>query len=178
MTIDNLKLVLWITDSDSDVLLTFFMDSALVSIEAYLWRSLLANDYVEVHNWNAQRRIIVGQYPINTITSIEKNTWTHDVPVWEPTSPELYTFETNTWIIHITDYLERWFNNYKISYNAGYSTIPKDIEMVAIKMASKEYNTRNSQGVKSESVNGDRIEFIWNTWNNDPLSSLSKYKSR
>ena len=176
MTIDDLKKYLWICDDSQDRLLTILLESANSVVENYIGRTLAKEDYTEVINGNAQREILLSNYPVNSIASVSYNTGTHETPIWTALEKTEYTYKSGTWNIFLRTPLTRWFQNYEIKYNAWYDPIPADIKICLLKLASKYYNSRTSDGIKWETVNGDRLDFDTSDIPNDILIILSSYR--
>jgi hypothetical protein len=176
-TLAQLKLYLWISNTDSDTLLTLFLNGANQIIATYIGRNIEAADYETIVDWNWQLFFMVDGYPINSIDAISINTWTIEVPVWEALDANSYSFNSNVWKINFLSPVIRWFQNYKIEYNGWYTAIPADLTLASCKMASKYYNSRNSDWVASESVAGDSISFDVSQIPNDILVILSNYRN-
>lgn len=176
LTVDSLKQYLKICDNSQDRLLKLLLESAISTVESYIGRKIEKSDYNEVINGDAQREIFTKNYPINSITKISYNTGTHETPVWEDLDKVDYTYKSTTWNIYLKEHLIRGFQNYKIEYNAGYTEVPADIQICILKLASKYYNTSTSDGIKWETVNGDRIDFDASQIPNDVLVILSSYR--
>lgn len=175
-TLLDFKLYLWITGDSQDTLLTLFLSSADQMIKSYIGRDIEVKDYTEYLDWNAQKEIILANYPVNTLTSISRNTWTLQTPIWEALEQTTYKLSPNVWKIFLVYALYRGFQNYKIVYNAWYSSIPADLQLACIKIASKYYNSRTSDWITSESVNGDSLDFDTYDLPNDILVILDNYR--
>jgi len=175
-TLTQFKLYLGITTADTDALLQLFLDWANKMVETFLGREIAAQDYTPIVDWNWQLFLVVWWYPINTISKIERNTGDVETPVWEELDKTSYSFNTKIGRINFFSPLLRWFQNYKLTYNGWYSTIPADLVLAVCKLWSKSYNTRNSDWVSAESVAGDSISFDVSQIPNDILAILSNYR--
>lgn len=54
--------------------------------------------------------------------------------------------------------------------------MPADLKIAVIKIASANFNRRTSDGIKSETVNGDRIDFELSEIPGDVVSILNNYR--
>lgn len=171
----ELKSYLWITDSSQDAILQIFVDSANKYITNYIWRNITAQDYTEYVDWDWQRIILLDNYPVNSITSFKVNEWTIETPDWVDVDPNEYKLVPEEWKIFLTFYKRRGFQNYEIVYNAGYSTIPWDLKLAWLKIASTYYNTKDTDWIERESVAGDSITF-WTKETDNILNILNLYK--
>lgn len=176
-TLTQLKSYLNITWTEQDTILTLLLNAANQMIETYLWRTIEADDYVEFVDWNGQKKILLLNYPVNTLTKIEYNIWELDNPVRQEINPTSYKLSPKDWRIFLTFLLRRWFQNYKIAYNWWYTDIPADLVLASLKLASKYYNTKTSDWISGESVNWDSLSFDVSQIPNDILIILNNYKS-
>jgi len=176
VSLSDLKNYLWICDDSQDRLLGLFLDSAESTVLSYIGRDIVAKDYTEIRDGNWQKEFTMKNYPINTITSISLNTWTYDNKVWTVIDDVEYTFDGNVWQIYFRNNLYRDFQNYKILYNAWYNPAPADIKIAVLKLASSYYNSRTSDGIKGETVNGDRIDFDTSSIPDNIITILQTYR--
>lgn len=175
-TLAELKSYLGITGTSEDVLLTILLDSANDFVEGYIGREIASATYTEYADGDGQREILLVNYPVISTTSFEENTGTLETPVWTPIDPELYKLSPKVGKIFLTFYKKRGFQNYKIVYIAGFATIPGDIKLATLKLASGYYNTRTSDGIKSEGVAGDSLVFETSEISSDVLVILNNYR--
>lgn len=143
-TLESLKLDLGIDTSDTskDDVLNMYLEDASSLIDKYIGYGLTAQDYVEkfdiedVPNWNV---ILLKAKPINTVHYIKLNDNTLDTSAYE-------VYEDH--IVLRTGYIG--LNVLEISYNAGYSAIPRDIAVVCRKLAGIMYQFKNNIYISAE----------------------------
>lgn len=176
-TLEQFKQYLGITDDNKDALLQLILDGVNDLVLSYIGRTIEADDYEEIIDGNGQLFFVVENYPINEIMAISKNNWTIATPVWELLDESTYTADGKSGTINFLFNLSRGFKNYKIEYNGGYETTPAWLVLAVLKMASKYWNTRTSDGIKSESVAGDSISFDTTQIPNDILVVLETYRN-
>ena len=146
-TLAKLKAYLNLTIVTHDTLLEDFVDRVTALIEDYTNRNLKARDYSYVStsgDYDADNAILDGnnrdsmvmpQYPVNTLTTLRINTMAIDA------RPDVfatgYVIEKELGIIRLAGYLyTRGLRNIECVYNAGYSTIPEDLEQACIEQAA------------------------------------------
>lgn len=175
ITVAELKVYLWITDSAQDALLALFVSWANDYIESYCWRSFASSTLTELYDWKAQQDLVLKNFPITSITSISYNTWTLQTPIRTLFDVTTRRANLQTGVVSFYWYVPRGFQNIQVVYIAWYATVPWDLKMAAFKLAWWQYNTRNSDWVTSESVWWDSVSFntAWVPW--EILSTLSKY---
>lgn len=175
-TLSDTKTYLWVTWTDQDALLTLLLNWASAKIEEYIGRQLEASDYVEYKDGNGQLSFLLDNYPVNTFTSLELNTWDLETAARETVSGTDYHVDTENGEVRLLSRLNRGFANYKATYNAWYVTIPSDIQMACMDLVGYKLNTRSAWGIKSESVAGDSISYWLEMIESTILSSLNHYR--
>lgn len=140
----ELKTYLGITTASEDALLTMLLDSANDFVEGYIGREIASASYTEYFDGDGQREILLNNYPVASITSFEENTGTLNVPVWTAIDASTYKLSPNVGKIFMYCFKRRGFQNYKVVYTAGYTTIPGDIKLATLKIASGYYNRRTT----------------------------------
>lgn len=182
-TLEELKLYLWITDSDSDDVLNQLLAQSQAFIQSYTGRDLIATDYTkELYSWKAEREFQLKQFPIITVAEKELalfqyNNWTLWTPVWVDFDVDSYRADKEAWIVLLWFNLLRGFQNIQVTYKAWFETIPADLNLAAIRLSAYYYNTRNSDWILSESVDGASIRFDAKQTPADVLAVLENYKS-
>lgn len=174
-TLDTFKTYLWISWSSEDALLTILLDGATSIINWYVGKTIEAASYTEIFSGNGQLSYILREYPVNSVTSFQINTWDTETAVREDVEATEYSIDTIEWVIRLYTPLVRWLSNYKVVYNAWYSTVPNDLQIACMQIASNMYNTRNSNWLKSESVAGDSISYDTNI-QDSTFIILDRYK--
>lgn len=112
-------------------------------VESYCNRTFEKTDYNKLYNGNGLDYIFVENYPINSITSLteeDKNGTT----TYTYASTE-YVFN-NEGIITLRGYrFTSGLQNIRIQYNAGYQSLPKDLEYACIQFVLFLYNDRRGE---------------------------------
>ena len=175
--ITQLKQYLWITSTDCDMVLKLFLDSANKIVETYIGRTVEKTDYDDIIDGNGQLFWVVPQYPVVSLEKIESNIGTTETPEWIEIPKTSYSLNAKIGKINFMWPMCRWFQNYKITYTAWYDQIPSDLVMASLKLASKYYQTRNSDWISSESNAWDSISFDESQIPNDVLIILSSYRN-
>lgn len=147
-------------DTQDDDLLFETIKRKSKVVNNFLDRNIEAQTYTEYYRGDGTNCLMVRQYPIISITSIYDDVGR----VWpESTKKDPTTIAISnqtpgliqlTGDIFINSAWWNWYNieNIKITYVAGYSTIPYDIEEAVNKLCSVEYAKSKGMmaGVKSD----------------------------
>lgn len=138
-TLANLKSVLHQDVSTDDTLLKAIITRVSASIASTCNRIFYAHDITEYQDGEGDSTLVAEQYPINSITSI------HDDVERAYGSDTLiastdYVYYSEKGLIKLDNYyFAVGLKNIKLVYNAGYSTVPQDLEMACIKRCMAEY---------------------------------------
>jgi len=159
-------------DNNSDAVINTVISNVSKLIKNYCGRDLVSTSYTEYYNGNGKRHLRVKQYPITEITEINDD----DDNVWDSTTEivltdVLYSSKTsgaelaNLGIVALRDNVfSLGLANIKISYTAGYSSIPSDLELAAKRLVGANLKEGKENGlvisVQSEEDTPKRLREI------------------
>lgn len=151
----------------SDNLLTRKINQATEMIERYCGRRFKATTYTdEEYDATYGSQLILRQRPINTLTSISQRNSTQNISSWDAIDPSFYFYDANAGLIEGVFSFGVGFggggwNRYKVTYNAGYTTIPSDLAEACVTLAAYLFkNPTSGTGVKSQTEGSRRIEYF------------------
>lgn len=180
ITLDQLKEYLGIDSGDTsqDAYLQGLIDEISTFIETYTGRIFNQDTYTEVKDWHWERILFTKQYPLNSITSVKYRKG-NDFTEWftEVIEQKDYSFR-DSGEVYFNMNLPRWFNKIEVVYNAGYASIPQDIQLWVKKLCEATYLQNQNKWVVSESVDWTSIRFAdfqKNTQMN--MAIFDKYKT-
>lgn len=160
-TLDRVKQHLNIdsADTDFDDLLTRFINAATSKIEGFLDRKIKKRSHVEKHDGVGQDQLVVREWPIVSITELKLKDTDHTADV-EPDSEEIsIVFKDSS---NCPGTFGHGRRRISVTYEAGYDTIPSDIEEAAIWTVEYFYDMRSDQriGVETTSKNAETTRFL------------------
>ena len=177
-SVSMLKDALGVTSTDNDVLMDDVLDRATEAVEAHVGRVLRQQTYKEVVPAYGDLYLEVTQRPVQSITSILKDTDTvtsTDYAITSPLSGLIYNANGWSWSAGlITDLIDHVvpnseLNRFTVEYVAGYvqstttSTsigVPRNIERAVLETAKAYYLGRKQNPNISEKSVGDlRIKY-------------------
>lgn len=176
-TIAKAKTHLGISGTDDDTLLERIVNYATDFIESYCDRrfdkTTYSNELYDGDDFDYW--LYLKNLPITTLTKIEQNNGTTDEPDWDELDEgddyEKYLTEGK---IYIYDRVTGK-RNYRVNYEAGYTTIPYDLEMLCIRLVARIYEKRKSEGRSAESLGPANIS--WESFiKEEDKMTLNKYK--
>jgi len=181
--IADIKLSVWIA-SDDDTQYDFLRlvyNKSVGYVENYIWYSIESPKYPQEMivecTW---KRIFVEYFENMKIEKVEKNIGSDFVSVWEEVWEEEYFLENNG-ILNVKNPVF-WKKAFKIVYTYWFqkTNLPKDIQWILLWLIGY-FKSQSWAGgdIKSETVDGDRIEFgkyVGNGVLENLNAQLDKYK--
>ena len=165
-TLEVVKGYLGITATDQDDLLilmimaaTDFVEGQLVGVDemngGYCNRRFKSTTYASAkYNGHGFRDLFMRQYPITSITTIVIDDTT-EFPSGSSTLAELgFYIDTEAYgnIINTGIWPSGDPQNIAITYVAGYSSIPSDLQLATIALVSLRWNSKGTEPYKSEKI--------------------------
>jgi len=153
----DLKAFLGISGSDYDHQLEPIVDGINASIPRYTGRNLLSDDYVERQDGREfLREIYLREYPVTAVSKVEYKcgtSWT-EVDDSEYTLASSEESESNVGLVFLEcDTLPEGYKNVRVSYTAGYSTIPDDLTLAALQVCQQAYrDIKAGKRIQSENL--------------------------
>jgi uncharacterized phiE125 gp8 family phage protein len=159
-TVAAVKRAMKIDSSDTtyDAEIEDLINACYKMLEAYIHHPLKAADYTEYYDGDGTNTLVLRKYPINTVASI------YDDVAREFGADSLidstdYLIDNDeemgtVRLFQNTTIFARGIKNVKITYNAGYATIPKDAERACILLVIYYFNRQDAAGLNSQSMGG------------------------
>jgi len=187
VTISSYKYFAW--DYSKDMLLERNINSVSGMVSKYCNRKFIADTYTEYYKGSGRQKLVLNQYPINTITSVAVNSAALTAGTDYVTADQTYLdqgiiFKNNgwTWYGYLTGLvgeLTAPIDNIEVVYSAGYTlepeaprTLPWDIEQVVIDMVADVYGMQQDGTVGLKQLVQGKLSY---TFNNESL--IRQYSS-
>lgn len=146
-TLEALKQRLGIEHDRRDAELTRLLEGVSAAILAYLGRNLVVQEYTERYNGNGKRQLVLREYPIKQVLSVEVN------------GRGVADFDNDDWLLFCPRGIPAGIRNVKVRYIAGHDEIPADIAEAALIIAVQRLNEIDNKGIQSKSLAGETITF-------------------
>ena len=136
------KEILDITGNTEDEFVELAKYEVEAKVKSFLNRDLEVASYVEVYDGTGETSLVLNQFPINSVSKYEVydgldnsgvETW--DELVQNSDYERLVIPTTKDRIVLIGSLFPEGEQNIRITYNAGYSTIPYEIQQACKKLA-------------------------------------------
>lgn len=130
------------SNTSRDNLITRKINQATRAIESYCGRRFQATTYTDVEYAATQvDQLILRQRPVITFTSLSIRDAGLNISSWETLNSELYFVNEAAGVIDLLFNARGRWNRYKVSYSAGYQTIPEDLAEACASLAAYYVNT-------------------------------------
>jgi len=157
IALDDVKESLGISDASKDNILTRYINYATDLIEKYCNnRRFKETTYTDEEvNGSGTHYLNLKHFPVTSITKLEYRTSS------DYSASDFDQVDTSDYILESSDsgmiYFPRGFvrgtRNYRVTYIAGYATIPHDLEEACGQLVSYLYkNAGKTEGIKSETL--------------------------
>ena len=155
-------------------LLTTLAAAADAFVLSYIDRDdLMAKSYSEIYNGTGADILVPDHGPVNSITSLKING--KDIPASTGYGVPGYT--NNRRYFALRGYkFERGRLNVEVTFNAGFATLPADIQQAATFVAAGMYKRRDRFGVSSKTIGQESISYSASDLSSDSKKILDSYK--
>ena len=172
-TLDNVKSWLGLTTTTDDALLTRLISASSGFIQSILNRMLASQAYTEIRDGKGTRSLSLANYPVTAVATLTIDGIT--IPPAPAVNQAGYVFSSGQIMLYGYCFT-RGFQNIAISYTAGYSTIPYEIEQACIELCVLRYKERDRIGQVSKSIAGEVVSFTQKDMPADVMTLLQQYK--
>lgn len=126
-SLDTVKSYLgWRADEYTDSEIQQAADFALTLAESYCGRKFSVSEYTEKYDGTGTPYLVLKQTPVQSVESVD---------VSSTRVTDCYEIEGNI-LIHIDGAWTKGFRNITVTYTAGYSTVPGDVQLAVCMMAA------------------------------------------
>ncbi|TCW35302.1 putative phiE125 gp8 family phage protein [Laceyella sacchari] len=136
-TLANAKEYLQITDTSQDARLEILINGTTIAIENYIKRKVKERTFTdEAYDGNGTDLLFLKNKPVSSIASV-KYVGNGITDILEMDN---YRVDAHGRLYNASGWV-RGFQNYLVTYTAGYSTIPDDIQLACLKWVEYLYKT-------------------------------------
>lgn len=169
-TKEKVKTYLGISGTEKDAVIDQLIGGVTAFIEGYCGgRRFKSTSYVEIKD-GGKSTLFLDQHPVTALTAVEYKSGTVSDPVWN-------TYDENSYEQYLAEGYLKFYGklpdaprSMRVTYTAGYlidftneftgtHTLPFDLTMVATELAAKAVNNGPSDGIISQSTEGQTVQF-------------------
>lgn len=135
ISLDDLKIYLKESGGDHDSVLSIIINSVSTDFEGHLGRTLRQATYTDLYlDGNGEKTLFLPDWPVDSITSLEED----EEALTEGIDEDYILYADDGYIVRNGAWLEG-NKTIKITYKAGYTTIPKDVQLACLKWCAWEF---------------------------------------
>ena len=155
-------------------LLKRLISSTSAFIESNMNRIFEPAIYTEVRNGHNEYFLTFSDYPVQSVKSVTVDG--QDISAQEQWGSPGYSFDATVISLHGGYRFWKGRQNIVLVYQAGYDTIPYEVEQVCIDLVCRKYKERDRIGVHSKVLNGETINFSKTDMTDELKSVLRAYQ--
>jgi hypothetical protein len=146
--------------SEADSLVEDLIDRVSTAFETYCDREFLSRERTEYYDGTGTRYLFPNYYPITSVSGIwDSTTWGWDSS--NLISSDDYKIKNLNTIVLKSTVFSKDDQNIKITYTAGYGTVPNDLKQACVEEVSRAYkNRKNIDVVDRAAVDGSSTRYI------------------
>ena len=177
VTLVKVKEYLEITGTDSDTLLQGFIDRLSAWVERYCDRIFLQATYTdEKHDGDGAKALLVNQYPIDSVTSLFDDTLRNFGTETKIAAADFVIYKDRG-EIHLDGLtFQKGLQNVKVTYVAGFATIPIDLQQAVLELVADRFRNKESQGIRSQAIGAFRVEYDLSELPQEVRAVLDSYR--
>ena len=169
----NAKQWLGVAASTDDALLARLVTAASQFIQSWLNRSIPSQAYTEKRNGHGGDRLALANYPVSAISQVTVDGI--GIPAAATALDTGYRFDER--FVYLRGYVfTRGWLNVGLTYTAGFTTIPADLEQACIALVGLRYRERDRIGHQSKSIGGETVAFWTRDMPADVQTVLNAYR--
>lgn len=149
-------------DTSHDNLIIRKINQATVMIENYTGRRFASTVYSnEEYDATNTDQLILRQRPVTAFTSLGRRDTALNDDDWENEDANLYNLDSNAGVLDLLFSANGHWNRWRVSYTAGYTTIPADLAEAAASLAAYMVENPISGGssIRTKEEGQRRIEY-------------------
>lgn len=150
-------------DNTKNNLIIRKINQATLMIENYTGRRFKLTTYTnEEYDATGTNQLILRQRPVTSISSLSMRDTNLNEEGFDTTDTELYFLDANAGVLDLNFYFTGNWNRARVTYTAGYTTIPEDIQEAAAELAAHlvKHTSGTSTGVKRQSEGQRSVEYF------------------
>lgn len=186
VTLEDYKTYKKITKTDADTELQYIIDSVNVLVRTFVGHSIIdyyTTPYVETFNVKeGQSALQLNEWPIKEVVSVQTRE-AYDQP-YVTMDPAEYYVDPDVDCIYIHGKSTFWtpgFGAAKVTYKAGYETVPLDLRMACLDLVhmyiKEEYKERRTIGNTSIDNTNSRANALATEWPVHIIRVLDMYRN-
>jgi hypothetical protein len=159
-----------LTTNAADADLQRLITAMSMFVQSWTDRSFTLATYNEARKGHGGAAMVMRYYPVLAVNSV----FVDGLPV------DAANISFDSTAVYLTNgaKFNRGVNNIQIAYQAGYATVPADIEQAVIDTVALRWKERERIGMSSKGLAGETTSFVIKDLSAAAMSILNQYKRR
>ncbi len=179
-TLVNVKQWLGVTGTADDSLLARLISASSDYITMWLGRDITLQAYISYRDGSDGRVMILRNYPVVSVSLLSVDGVPIPAAVYSAPgalpSPGFLFDQYSVSLVGGVYSFTRGIANVYAAYQAGFATVPTEIEQAAIELISLRYKERDRIGQISKSIGGEVVSYSQKDISDSIETTLSNYK--
>lgn len=163
-------------DNELDNLINDLIGRVSQLFQSYCGRNFVAQDYIEYYDGQGRDVLFLDNYPVNSVASV------YDDTDWEWNSEDLiesteYKIADKRFIVFDT-LLSNARQNVKVTYNAGFSSIPDDLQQACIEEVGRKIKHRTDFDEVNKTLSDGSVVYQDQNFLPQTVKVLNKYRMK
>lgn len=155
----------------NDALLARLITSASQRIQTIINRTILSDDYEEVRDGTGGVLLVTREYPITEVSAVDVD----GVAVGQGNALLPGFYHNNVAVILNGRQFTKGYGNVRISYTAGYESIPSDLEQACIEIVAYAFKGRDRIGLSSKGLAGETTSYLTSEIPDSARAVINRY---
>jgi uncharacterized phiE125 gp8 family phage protein len=167
-----------LTETSQDTLVEFFINASSEMLERETDRKLKAQSIVDTVHGRSSNIVLLSQWPVNSITELRIDNSSDFVDASTLIDADEYRVgdDKNTLVL-LSRTFPKGYNNVRVTFNAGYSTVPSDLEHACLWMVFFYHKIRIAEDIGRQSRSkGDESTSLLQEAPADVKNTILRYK--
>jgi hypothetical protein len=172
-SVENVKSYLGILNTVDDALFERLVNAASAFIDTYINRTLDVAEYTDTFDGNGSHQFVLRNYPVAAVSAVTVNTQV--IPAAANARSNGYRFDKFRVVLQGYEFYSGALNC-SVTYEAGYETVPADIEQACIEIVVNRYKEKDRIGLTSKGLAGEMTAYSTRDIPESSATVLNKYK--
>lgn len=167
-----------LAETSQDSLVEFFINASSEMIEQETDRKLKAQSIVDTLHGRSSNIVLLSQWPVNSITELRIDNSSDFVDSQTLVDADEYRIgDDKNSLVLLERVFPKGYNNIRVTFNAGYSTVPSDLEHACLWMVFYYHKMRISEDIGRQSKSkGDESVAMAQEAPQDVKNAINRYK--
>lgn len=167
-----------LAETSQDSLVEFFINASSEMIERETDRKLKAQSIVDTIHGRSSNIVLLSQWPVNSITELRIDNSSIFVDANTLIDASEYRIgDDNNSLVLLNRVFTKGYNNVRVTFNGGYSTLPSDLEHACLWMVFYYHKMRIAEDIgRSSKSKGDESFSMLQEAPADVKNVIQRYK--